>query len=114
VHLLVKDDVYANPSELDFGDVSIAALAGRARAADLLEQLVLVKKREGGVHVRGVSSSVAALRPRASSAEGASSELRVGFAPALAPGSLEGSIAVETDDPRFPVLTIRTHGRLLP
>jgi len=116
VHVLVKADVYANPDEIDFGDIPLDRLRTQPRALPFLEQTVLVKKREGAFRLLGIHSDLNALDIRATPASSASGTFRidVGLSPeALRPGTLEGTISIDTDDPAFPRLTIRVRGRVV-
>ena len=117
VHVFVKADLYANPDDLDFGEVSISRLEGQAGIASLVQQYFLVRKREGKFELRSVRSSVPAFQPRVTPSSGGREAFRVdvGFKPSgLEPGSLDGAITLETDDPKFPRLVVKTRGRLVP
>ena len=116
VHVLVKADLYASPSEIDFGEVPLARVLRQPAAVRFLEQIVLVTKREGKFRLRGVRSDVAGLSFRTTPASGESSTFRidVGLRPeAVRPASLDGMISIETNDPTFPQLTIRVSGRIV-
>lgn len=116
VHVLVKADVYASPEDLDFGEVPLAPLLRQPAALRLLEQVVPVKARAGSLRLRGIRTDVAGLDLRVTPSSGPSGTFRIDAglrAGALRPGSLEGTISVDTDDPRFPRLTVRVHGRIV-
>src|SRR5205809_689419 len=116
VHVLVKADVYANPDEIDFGEVALDRLRPQPRAAQFLEQTAFVKKRGGAFRLRGIRSTVHALEIRATPSSTASSTFRIDVglrAEALRPGSLNGTIFIDTDDPTFPRLTIRVRGQVV-
>jgi hypothetical protein len=77
---------------------------------------VFVKKRRADVRLASLHSDVPGLLLTATPASGASGsfEVKVGLqAEALQPGTLEGTIAIETDDKEFPRLSIRVHGRVV-
>jgi len=116
VHVLVKADVYANPDEIDFGEVALDHLRRQPRAAPFLEQTTFVKKRAGAFRLRGIRSNVHALDIRATPSSAASGTFRIDVtlrAEALRPGSLDGTIFIDTDDPTFPRLTIRVRGQVV-
>ncbi|HET9795877.1 MAG TPA: DUF1573 domain-containing protein [Thermoanaerobaculia bacterium] len=116
VHLFIKADLYANPDSFDFGDVPLERVRRQPGALALLRQAVFLKKRRGGFHVRAVRSDVAALDLGATppTGESGSFEILAGLrADALHPGSLDGTVTIETDDPGFPVLTIPVRGRIV-
>ena len=116
VHVFVKADVYANPDEIDFGEIPLSRIRQQPGALRFLEQFVIVKKREGAFRLRGIRSDVAALDLRATPASGESGAFRIDAglrAQGLQPGTLEGTIWIDTDDPEFPRLTVRVRGRLV-
>jgi hypothetical protein len=116
VHVLVKADLYANPDEIDFGELVLDRVRQQPRAAPFLEQTALVKKRARTFRLRGIRSDVKALDIRVTPPSTASSTFRidVGLRPeALQPGSLDGTISIDTDDPAFPLLTVRVRGRVI-
>lgn len=116
VHVLVKADVYANPDEIDFGEVALDRLRPQPRAAQFLEQTAFVKKRAGAFRLRGIRSNVHALDIRATPSSTASGTFRIDVSlrsEALRPGSLDGTIFIDTDDPTFPRLTIRVRGQVV-
>ena len=116
VHVFVKPDVYANPDEIDFGEVPVIRIREQPAAMRFLEQLVIVKRREGTFRLRGIRSDVAALDLRATPASAESGTFRIDAGlrlDALRPGSLEGTISIDTDDPAFPHLTIRVRGHVV-
>jgi hypothetical protein len=79
--------------------------------------VIIVKKREGAFRLRDIRSDVAALELRATPPVGHTNEtvrIDAGLRPeALEPGSLEGTISIDTDDPEFPHLIVRVHGRVV-
>jgi uncharacterized protein DUF1573 len=116
VHVFVKADVYTNPDEIDFGEISLDRIRRRPGALRFLEQFVIVTKRHGAFRLRGIRSDVAALALRATPASSESGTFRIdaGVRPeGLRPGTLEGTIWIDTDDPQFPHLTVRVRGRLV-
>jgi hypothetical protein len=116
VHVFVKADVYANPDEIDFGEVPLRSIRQQPGAVRFLEQFVIVKKREGTFRLRGIRSDVAALDLRATPASSESGTFRIDAGlqiDGLQPGTLEGTIWIDTDDPEFPRLAVRVRGRLV-
>ena len=116
VHVFVKADVYANPGEIDFGDVPLDRLRRQPGAARFMDQPVIVTKRQGTFRLRGIRSDVAVLDLRATPARGASGTFRIdaGLRPdGLQAGPLDGTIWIDTDDPEFPRLAVRVRGRLV-
>jgi len=116
VHLFVKADLYANPEAFDFGAVPLDRVRKDPALLSLLRQGIFVKKRRGTFRLRGVRSDVAALdlKTTPSSGESGSFEIFAGLrADALRPGSLDGTVTIETDDPEFPVLKIPVRGRIV-
>jgi hypothetical protein len=116
VHLFVKADLYADPEAFDFGDVPLERVRNQPGVVALLRQAVFLKKRRGTFLLRAVRSDVAALDVSTTPPHGESGSFEVfaGLRPgALQPGSLDGTVAIETDDPEFPLLTIPVRGRLV-
>lgn len=114
VHVYVKADLYANPDELDFGEVSIVRDGSRAAGPPPFPQTLFVKSRSSAFRVVGIRSSIAALDFRVAPGGGASRSFQIdaGLRPAaLAPGGFDGTITIETDDPRFRTLTVRVRGK---
>jgi Protein of unknown function (DUF1573) len=116
VHVLVKADLYVGPDEIDFGEIPLDRVRLQPNAAAFLEQTTFVKKREGQFRLRGVRSDVEALAIRVTPSSGPSGTFRIDVglrAEALRASRLDGTISIDTDDPTFPQLTIRVHGRVL-
>ena len=115
VHLFVKADLYANPDEVDFGDVPLDRIRRDPGALPLFGQTLFVKKRKETFRVLALRCDVAALDVRAtpSAVSSDSFQIDVSLRPDLLhAGSLEGTIRVDTDDPKFPHIAIRVHGRV--
>jgi hypothetical protein len=116
VHVFIKPDVYANPDEIDFGEVPLIRIRQQPEALRFLEQFVLVKKREGTLRLRGIRSDIGALDLRATPSSTESRTVRIDAGlrlEALRPGTLEGTSWIDTDDPEFPRLTVRVRGRVV-
>ena len=114
VHLFVKADVYADPEDIDFGEIPLERVRKDPRVLALLAQTVFVKKRRGDFRLLSLHSDVPALALTATPASGEtdSFEIKVGLrAEALQPASLEGTVTIGTDDKEFPRFSIRVHGR---
>jgi hypothetical protein len=116
VNVFVKADVYTNPTELDFGEIRLSRIRQQPGALGFLEQFIILKKRAGTFRLRSLRSDVAALALRATPASSESGTFRIdaGLLPeGLQPGTLEGTIWIETDDPEFPRLVVHVRGRLV-
>jgi hypothetical protein len=116
VHLLVKADLYADPSDVDFGEIPLQRVRKDPRVLPLLAQTVIVKRRRSDFRLLSLHSDVPSLNLAATPPSGASDsfQVAVGLRPdALRPGSLDGTITIETDDPKFPRFSIRVHGRVV-
>jgi len=117
VHVYVKADLYANPDDLDFGDVPLERARRQPGGAPFLSQTFFVKSRDRAFRVAGIRSDVAALDLRVAPAGGASGSFQIdaGLRPAaLARGPFAGTITIETDDPDFKTLTVRVRGNVTP
>jgi hypothetical protein len=115
VHVYVKADLYANPDDVDFGDIPLAAARRQSAGVALLAQTFFVKSRAKAFRVVGIRSDVAALDLRVAPAGGASGSFQVDASlrpAALAPGPFAGTITIETDDPDFKTLTVRVRGHV--
>jgi len=111
VNVFVKDDLYASPEFVDFGDVSSQELRN-PMLNKLLVQSFTLKKRRGPFTITEVSSDVTGVKI-ASDPAGASDSFRidVSLTPALVqPGSLAGTIRIRTDDRLFPEVVIPIRG----
>src|SRR5439155_27272431 len=111
--VLVTADVYANPDAIYFGEVALDRLRPQPRAAHFLEQTAFVKKRAGAFRLRCIRSNVHALDIRATPSSAASGAFRIDVSlrsEALRPGSLDGTIFIDTVDPTLPRMTIRVRG----
>jgi hypothetical protein len=115
VHVFVKNDLYAFPEKVDFGAVSTSQISRNPALIGYLKQRVLLKKRAGSFRILSVTTDVGPLtiaRTPKGSASG-TFELDVGIAPdRLRPGSLDGTIRIRTDDPRFPELDVPVSGSI--
>ena len=113
VHLFVKGDVYANPDDLDFGDVGVPA---KPRPGDdaLVPQTFFVKKRSGVFRILRVRSDLPLrFRVDPDGRPGGSFQIEAGVRPDARRGSLDGTITIETDNPQFPRLTLGVRGRIV-
>jgi hypothetical protein len=109
VHLLVKPDLYANPQEADFGQVSPAGVT------DSLVETFLVKRRQGAFNITSIGCDDPAVKvdvtPKTPSE---TFRVDVRLAPsALRRGKLESTIRIATDDPRFPALVVPVHAEVM-
>lgn len=114
VNVLIKNDLYASPETIDFGQISLQQLMKEPKLLPLLTQTFLVKKRQGEFAITSISTDVAALQ-LTKSPDSQSGAFRVDVQLAkehLRQGSLKGSIVVETTDPQFPKLTVPVTGNI--
>ena len=103
VHLLVKDDVYANPDSLDFG---------RLNRGTRSPESFLLKARNGTIAVLSVTSDLPFLKVSMDTPDAASThEFRVDIEGAAPSGSFSGSISIRTDDPSHPLVIVPVAGR---
>jgi hypothetical protein len=111
VNVLVKSDVYVNPEAVEFGRVLFSSL--QPGTASLLTQTFLLKKRRGNLRIKSIESDVAPLVITCDPSDRESDVFRIDVALAkdrLAKGSLNGTIRITTDDPKFPVLAVPVTG----
>jgi Protein of unknown function (DUF1573) len=108
IDLLIKNEIYAFPTELNFGQVSLAPPGGHPDDTGSLTASFLVKKREGQFRITSIDCDVRGLQltqtPRAES-----DAYRFDIAmPAnkLKPGPLSGSIRLHTDDEKVPEIIV--------
>jgi len=113
VNVLVKTDIYANPEEVQFGQVSLGELQRSPQLIALLTQPVMVRKRAGRFGITAVETSLPVLVVEQEPASGASEAFRlnVGLDKAkLRAGPLTGSIRILTTDKDFPELIVKVSG----
>jgi hypothetical protein len=114
VNLLVKDDLYANPDVVDFGEIDLARLTAQPNLLQLLAHTVIVKKRAGSFEIKSILSDLPELRITHTPDDASQSfELQVALeAQALRPGAFSGTIRVLTTDATLPPITIAVRGRV--
>ncbi|MPY89436.1 MAG: hypothetical protein GEU99_16095 [Luteitalea sp.] len=113
VNVLVKEDVYANPEEADFGGIDRAALARTPAVLDLMKQVFMVKRRQGPFQLTSVSCDIPGVKVAYSPTEKESAifKFEVGLEPSrLMPGPLVGTISIRTSDERFPEIAVPVRG----
>lgn len=113
VNVLVKEDVYANPEEVDFGGIDRAALARTPAVLDLMKQVFLVKRRQGPFQLTSVSCDIPGVQVAYAPMEKESAifKFEVGLEPSrLMPGPLVGMINIRTSDERFPEIAVPVRG----
>jgi hypothetical protein len=114
VNVLVKNELYVNPETIDLGSLSIAELTANPQLLRLLEQKLIVRKKTGDFAITSVSTDVAALSVR-TAAKGRAQAFQIDVSvlrEKLAAGEIRGTIRIETDDERFPVLEVPVSGRV--
>lgn len=112
VNVLVKNELYVNPENVEFGAISLTELAANPQLLRLLDQKLIVRKKAGDFAVKSVSSDIPALSIRTST-EGRAQAFQIDVSvirEKLAPGPISGTIRIETDDGRFPVLQVPVSG----
>ena len=114
VNVFVKADVYANPEEVDFGEIDLAALKRNPARLPLLTQTFLVKRRQGPFDIKTYSTDVQGVVIKASPGRAdAIHQFTVSISPdKLSVGPLEGHIRIQTSDSRFAEIVIPVHGRV--
>jgi hypothetical protein len=113
-NVFVKADVYANPEEVDFGEIDLAALKRNPGRLPLLTQTFLVKRRQGPFTVRAYSTDVPGLAITTSPGRAdAIHQFTISVSlDKLTAGPLEGRINIRTSDPQFPEIEIPVHGKV--
>ncbi len=117
VFVYVKNDVYANPEEVDFGRVPLADVTANPQLFNLLTQTFLVKKREGrDFEITKIDSDLDLIQISKNPPLGKSPTYRIDVA--LVPdkikrGKIQGNIRIETNDPLFPELDVPVRGEVL-
>lgn len=115
VNVLVKENLYANPEAVDYGNVGIGYLRNNPGTLELLNQTFLIKRRQGAFEIKSITSSVPQVQLRQEPATGRNEVFQITAVldpQRLQPGKLKGTITVETDDPDFPKLTIPVDGAI--
>jgi len=114
VNLLVKDDLYASPDVVDFGEIDLARLTAQPNLLELLAHTIIVKKRAGNFEIKSIASDLPGLRiTRTPNDASQSFELHVALElQALRPGAFSGTIRVVTMDAALPPITIAVRGQV--
>lgn len=112
INILVKRDIYALPQAVDFGALSLDRLKASPASANGEVETLMVKRRDGGFRIEGISSDVPGL---AISVEphGESQAFRIELTPQpdkIARGPLNGTIRIGTSDPAIPEITVPVRG----
>jgi len=111
VNVFVKNDVYATPERVNFGEIRLHELRNPL-VNKLFVQSFMVRKRRGTFTITDMSSGRAGLKVTAEPT-GSSSSFRidVSLAPeAVQSGSVENTVRLRTDDPDYPELIIPVEG----
>ena len=116
VNVLVKTEIYTNPEVVDFGVVSLAQLARAPSLLELLTQTLVVRKRLGEFEITAIVSAPSVLHiTQAPIGRSGTFRIDVGLArEKLQPGTITGSIHVQTNDKDFPSLVIPVRGEVKP
>ena len=112
VNLLVKPDIFLAPEEVDFGRISINRLKQDAALLELVQQNVVINRRQGKMSILSAESDIPAISVKAEP-KGPSQTfmLMVGLkSEKLKRGEIQGSIRLKTDDPDFPEFLIPVTG----
>ncbi len=114
VDLLIKNDIYAFPTEVDFGHVSKPRSAGHRDEVGLLTASFLVKKRDGQFRIKSISCDVPGLQ-LTQTPQGDSGAFRFDIAllaSKLEPGRLSGNIRLHTNDEKIPEVVVPIRGEI--
>jgi hypothetical protein len=114
IDLLVKNDIYAFPTKIDFGQVSTSKITGRPDDAGLLTASFLVKKREGQFRIDSIKCDVHGLQ-LTQTPEGSSDTFRFDVVlpvNKLKAGPLDGSIRLHTDDVKVPEIVVPVRAQI--
>jgi hypothetical protein len=106
VNLFVKDDVYANPESVDFGQIT-----GRTRA----QESFLIQARSGAMKILGAATDLSFLKITETHPGAAASthQFDVEIEGNPAQGRFTGNIYISTDDPSFPKVRVEVSGEVL-
>jgi hypothetical protein len=113
IRVKLDTDVYANPEEVQFGQVSLTDLQRSPQLVSLLTQAVMVRKRAGTFAIKSVETSLPALVVEPEPASGASEAFRLNVGldkDKLRAGPLTGAIRILTTDKDFPELIVKVSG----
>jgi Protein of unknown function (DUF1573) len=105
VNVLVKTDLYASPSTIDFGMIRLEQLKKNPK---LLTEIVAIRKRHGDFRITSIESDLPMLEVLQST-QGASQIIRLDIgivAEQVKPGKMSGELRIKTDDRDFPELII--------
>jgi hypothetical protein len=114
VNVLVKADVYANPEDVDFGQIALAQVSRQPSMQPLLTETFIVRRRQGPFAITKVASDVPWLKiardPAAGRSEAFRFDVSLDFARLVPETKLDGTITISTDDPRFPEIKVPVRG----
>lgn len=114
MNVLVKPDVFITPDTLDFGQINLTQVKTNPSILNLIGQDFLIKRKNGEMTIKTLSSGVPFLKLTQEPAGKAQNfQINVGLIQdKLKPGKFSSSIIVETDDPKFPKLTVPVSGEI--
>lgn len=118
INILVKDEVYASPETVEFGQLSLSQLQQQTGVMELLRHTLVVSNRHGAMRITGLTTDVPGLQltqdpPVSTNAR--TFQLEVGLVPQqLKTGKLSGDIELTTNNPHIPRLRIPVSGTVVP
>lgn len=116
VNILVKDDVYAFPDEIDFGPIDLNSIRKNPQLLGLLNQTVLVKRREGkGIDFQiTLEQDLAFLSIKKDPESGSETyNINISLIPEkMTPGEIDSLITVRTNDKDVPAIKIPVRGKI--
>lgn len=114
VNVLVKRDIFVFPEAIGFGQVNLQKIRNAPALLQLLTQTHTVTHRRGEFAIAGITTDIPFLKIEKTPA-GRSKifKLDVKLDPEkLVPGRISGAITLQTDDPRFPEITVPVSGEI--
>jgi hypothetical protein len=115
VNTLVKADVFVNQADVDFGKISLPQLKQDKSILPLVQQSLIVTRRAGRMAITSIESDIPFISVAQDPSEKAETfRLDIGLdLEKVIPGKFQGNVRINTDDPKFPVLSIPVSGELI-
>jgi len=112
VNVLVKADLYVQPTEADFGHVQLSNARKHPQMAKLLQQQFIIKRRAGRMTIKSITSDIPALLIDSGPMQNVRSfALNAGLdLTQISPGPVSGNIVLTTNDPDHPTISIPVSG----